>query len=136
VASSTGIDRVTGKALSDWPHVVQSIFLIFTTMLASRVMRRNFGSAIPGLLGRNLTINTLQRFTNAIVIAIILWEPRFRVVRVIYPNPTDTPDNVRIGKIEFQIVGAYRPRALQNDFSEQPVPRTVTLSFPQPFPLG
>lgn len=132
VADSTGINRFTGQALSDWDHVIQSLFVIFQTLIGTRVMRRTFGSAVPGLLGKNLTPPTMLNFFTAIIIAIVLWEPRFRVIQIIYPQPPVTPDTVRAGLIEFQIVGAYRPRALQGDLTEEPVPRVATVTVQAP----
>ena len=130
MADSTGINRYSGKSVSDWDHVTISLHVIFTTMLASRVMRRTFGSVIPGLLGRPLTSRTLMRFFSAIVLAVDAWEPRFRIIRVIYPQPQNSPDTLRKGTIAFQVVGVYRPRALQGDLTEEAVPRGVFFTFP------
>jgi phage baseplate assembly protein W len=82
---SVGIDRTTGKPLSGWPHVMQSLGVIFATKFGSRVMRRNFGSAVPSVLGKNLVPSTMLKFMTAATIAIELWEPRFRVRKFIYP---------------------------------------------------
>jgi hypothetical protein len=127
MANSTGIDRESGKSLSDWPHVVQSIHLIFSTHIGSRVMRRLFGSAVPGLLGKNLVPVTMSRFFTAIILAIELWEPRFRVTQIVYPQPQNSPDTLRVGKIEFSIVGVYMPNALKGDFTPSPIPRTIKI---------
>ena len=123
---STGIDRFTGRPLSDWPHVVQSILVILSTRIGDRVMLRSFGAAVPGLLGQNLTPATLLRFYTAIAIAIEIWEPRFRVRRFEYPPSENSPDNLRQGRIGIRMVGDYRPRALSGDLTVEAV-RTVAL---------
>jgi phage baseplate assembly protein W len=123
---STGIDRFTGRPLSDWPHVVQSILVILTTRIGDRVMRRSFGSAIPGLLGRNLVPATLLRLYTSIAIAIELWEPRFRVRRFEYPGAENSANDLRQGRLGIRMIGDYRPRALSGDMTVETV-KTVTL---------
>ncbi len=119
---STGIDRRTGKLLRGWPHVLQSIEVIFTTHIGERVMRRTFGSNVPAILGReNIVTSAIARFFAAIVVAIELWEPRFRVIRIIFPPDENTPDANRTGRIGMRIVGQYRPNALQGDFTVESV---------------
>jgi len=123
---STGIDRFTGRPLTDWPHVVQSILVILSTRIGDRVMRRSFGAAVPGLLGQNLTPSTLLRFYTAIAIAIEIWEPRFRVRRFEYPSTENSADFLRQGRIGIRMAGDYRPRALSGDMTVEAV-RTVAL---------
>lgn len=104
-----GIDRFTGKVIDGWPHVVQSIQVIFTTRFGERVMRTWFGSEVPQLLGRNMVPSTVVAFFSAIVTAIELWEPRFRIVKI-------TPLSVdRQGHLALRIDGEYRPRGHLGD---------------------
>ncbi len=112
---TTGISRETGLPLSDLDHVRQSARVIFTTALAQRVLRRTFGSAVPDVLGQNLVTPTLTRFWVAVILAIELWEPRLRVVRVLYPAPPNTPSTMRVGGLELAVLADYRPYALQGD---------------------
>ena len=65
-----GLNRHTGKLLDGWPHVVQSILVIFTTSYGERMLRRWFGSAVPQLLGNSLTEATVVSFFT---ISAILW---------------------------------------------------------------
>ncbi len=120
----TGIDRRTGRVISGWPHVEQSLSVIFATRFGERVMRRWFGSLVPPLLGRNLTKTTILRFWTAVCIAIDMWEPRFRVVKII---PFGSADGVRVGKIGFAIEGVYYPRGHLGDTSIS-VPKTFNVS--------
>jgi phage baseplate assembly protein W len=114
---SVGVNRETGKVLSDWPHVEQSLLTIFSTRIGERVMRRVFGSAVPGSLGKNLTPSTILRFYIAFVVAVELWEPRFRVRKISHPSTSNGAALLRQGKFGFSIEGDYRPRALEGDFT-------------------
>ena len=126
MAFSTGIDRETGKPLSDWDHTVQSILVILATHFGERVMRRVFGSAVPRVLGKNLVPDTMLKFYMAVAVAIELWEPRFRVRRFDYPGATNSPEDMRQGRIGIRLIGDYMPRALEKDCTIEAV-RTVTL---------
>ncbi|WP_315772996.1 MULTISPECIES: GPW/gp25 family protein [unclassified Bradyrhizobium] len=110
-----GINRATGKALDGWGHVVQSLHVLFTTHIGARLMRRYFGSEVPPLLGENLTARTVTRFCYAIVVAIELWEPRFRVTRVYFNPAGNKPDQLRSGKLSMAIHGQYLPRGHLGD---------------------
>ena len=119
---STGIDRRTGKVLTGLAHVRQSVGVIFTTRLASRVMRRTFGSAIPVLLGRsNFTPTELLRFYTAIHIALALWEPRLRSLRAFYPKDQNSPELARQGRMGLRLQVQYVPNALQGDLTSDVV---------------
>jgi hypothetical protein len=119
---STGIDRTTGQVLVGWQHVEQSLRVIFTTHFGERVMRRWFGSAVPALLGRNMTNPTILRFWTAIIVAIDAWEPRFRVTRI---QPVGSAAGMSTGQIGFAIAGVYYPNALTGDYSVS-TPKTIT----------
>jgi uncharacterized protein len=112
---STGLDRTTGKPLSGLAHVRQCFVVIFTTRIGERVMRRSFGSNVPAILGRNLVPSTLTLFFAAIILAVDLWEPRLRIVQVLYPAPPNAPSTLRVGNLTLAIIADYRPNALQGD---------------------
>jgi phage baseplate assembly protein W len=114
-----GINRHTGQFLDGWPHVVQSIMLIITTGYGERMLRRWFGSAVPQLLGENLTTPTVVRFFAALIAALevrevdtgLPREPRFKIVRI-------TPKRVdRSGELRLEILGVYLPRGHLGDFT-------------------
>lgn len=120
--SSTGIDRRTGRALAGWPHVVQSIRVILSTSIGSRIMRRSFGSAIPSLLGReNMERGAVLRFATAMAIAIALWEPRYRLRTVYFSAQRNSASGLQQGRIEMTMTGDYMPRALAGDFTVERV---------------
>lgn len=116
--SSVGMDRVTGRLIGGFDHVVQSIGDILTTNIAERMYREWYG--FPGfrLLGELLNRATLIKFLNLIVIALTLRqknglpvEPRFKVTRVT-PLSAD-----RQGEFACRIEGEYMPRGHLGDFT-------------------
>jgi len=125
----TGIDRNTGKLLSGWDHVVQSILTIMTTAYGERILRRWFGSAVPQLLGENLTAPAVVRFFAALIAALevretdtgLPREPRFKITRI-------TPKRVgRSGELRLEILGVYMPRGHLGDFTPEDT-RTIVLT--------
>lgn len=111
------MDRRTGRALSGFAHVQQSVEVLFSTRIGSRVMRRSVGSNVPQILGRNLRPATLLRFYTAMIAAIEAWEPRLKVKSIRNPVAENTPEAFRAGKVGVKIVADYRPRALEGDFT-------------------
>jgi uncharacterized protein len=109
--AGTGLDRQTGKVLTGWPHVVQSLEVIFTTGYGERVMREWFGSFVPYMLGQNLVPETVVKFYVGLWTAIEAFEPRFRVTRFLPLEVT------RTGRLRVQIEGEYRPRGHLGDYS-------------------
>lgn len=114
--SSVGVDRETGRVLRDWDHVVQSLKVIFTTSFGERILRRRFGSMVPALIGReNITVGALLRFATAIIVAIELWEPRFKIRQITFPAERNPPETLRQGKLSMALLGEYRPRGHLGD---------------------
>jgi uncharacterized protein len=116
-----GMDRVTGKVLTGWDHVIQSMLLIFSTRYHERVLRRWVGSFVPHLVGENATDHTIARFYWAIATGIDLWEPNYRIQRVRVSNRDNgtmltSPEELRTGRLTTSMDGVYRPRGhLGND---------------------
>lgn len=113
MAYSTGIDRRTGRVLTDFDHVIQSLEVLLTTHLGSRVMRRVYGAEVPRLLGNNIVPSTPLRFATAIHVAVGLWEPRFALKQVTFPQTT--PEGIRAGRLGIALYGQYRPRGHLGD---------------------
>lgn len=78
-----GTDAKTGKRLSGIDHLRQSIRDILTTPLGSRVMRRDYGSRLFDLIDNPLNDVTLVEIFAATAEALMVWEPRLRVTRVL-----------------------------------------------------
>lgn len=108
---SVGMDAETGRWITGWDHVVQSLNDIFLTRFGARIMREWYGSFVPEALGRNINRQELVPVIASITSAIEQWEPRFVVDRVHFPEAS------RSGRMEIVIEGRYRPRALLGDLS-------------------
>jgi phage baseplate assembly protein W len=119
-----GMDRYTGKMLTGWNHVVQSMVLIFATRFHERVLRRWVGSFVPHLIGNNATETTIARFYWAIATGLDLWEPNYRIQRVRVGNRDSgssltSTEELRTGHLTTSMDGVYRPRGhLGNDDPE------------------
>lgn len=111
MADSTGLNAEAGSPLSDWPHVEQSIRKILTTAIGSRVMRRTFGSDLPDLVDRKMTAANILKVYSAAALAILRWEPRFRMSagRIVNADAT--------GRLGIEIYGTYYPRGHLGDYS-------------------
>ena len=111
MADSAGLTRSDGAPLTDWDHVAQSIAVILTTPIGSRVMRRDFGSELFDLVDAKMTQRTILAIYGAAATAIARWEPRFRLRRAaIVKAGAD-------GRIELALTGTYFPRGHLGDFT-------------------
>jgi len=121
-----GFDRTTGRPLEGWAHVQQSLDVLFRTRIGSRVLRRTYGSAVPALLGRPINRATVLRFATAIIVAVELWEPRFRIKHISFSRPQNPPEKLRLGQLSMSLVGEYRPRGHLGDPTPEGEDRTLT----------
>lgn len=78
-----GLNRHTGRAIDGLEHIRQSMADILTTPIGSRVMRREYGSLLPELIDQPLTEATLLQAYAASVMALLRWEPRIRIERIV-----------------------------------------------------
>ncbi|USQ97244.1 GPW/gp25 family protein [Caulobacter sp. RL271] len=115
-----GLNRDTGRILSGWPHVVQSLGIVWSTRLNEREMRPWFGSELAGELGKPLTPAVALRVSQLVTVAIELWEPRFGVKRAAFTKIGAG------GNLVLRIDGEYRPNGHLGDLTPEGV-RTVTL---------
>lgn len=80
--AAIGMGRATGRPLAGLDHLRQSIADILTTPIGSRVMRRDYGSALPELIDAPISPETVIDLYQATAEALARWEPRFRLARV------------------------------------------------------
>lgn len=109
--ASVGVNRVAGTILSGFDHVEQSIKVILTTPIGSRVMRRDFGSELFDLIDRPMTDQNILAIYAAVVMAITRWEPRYVVTRC----RLTAADGA--GALSIETDGIYYPRGHYGDFS-------------------
>lgn len=109
--ASAGFNREVGTPLTGFDHVRQSIAVILTTPIGSRVMRREFGSELFDLIDRPMTDQVILAIYSAAVMAIARWEPRYAVTgcRV---TAVDAD-----GAISIEVSGVYYPRGHLGDFT-------------------
>ncbi len=109
--SSAGINRRSGAPLTDWDHVVQSMAVILTTPIGTRVMRREFGSELMDLIDRPMTNRVIIAVYAATANALRRWEPRFRLTRCqLIQAAAD-------GTLSLEIGGVYMPKGHLGDFT-------------------
>lgn len=111
MAPSTGFNRYTGSLLTDFDHVRQSIGVILTTPVGSRVMRREFGSELFDLIDRPMTARVILAIYAAAVLAIARWEPRYAVTGMQLLSADAG------GSLSLEFNGTYFPRGHLGDFT-------------------
>lgn len=109
-----GIDRTAFQPIDNLASALQSVEVILSTDIGSRVMRRPFGGGVAELLGRALTERLFALVQQLIGTAIDLWEPRFLVRRVSFSGSVD---GIRRGTAKVIIEVDYRPRGHLGDFT-------------------
>ena len=97
-----GISALDGTSLSGIDHLRQSIRDILTTPLGSRVMRRDYGSALFDLIDAPMNADTLMQIYAATADALAKWEPRFSLTKV-------TATSAEPGYIVLDLTGIYLP---------------------------
>lgn len=117
-----GMDRRTGKILAGFPHVEQSLEILFATRYHERILRQWAGSFVPHMLGQNTTQPTITRFWWAIISACDLWEPCYAIKQVFLKSTAaitlidqTTVDGIRKGEVAFAYQGVYMPRGHLGD---------------------
>lgn len=108
---STGINRDAGSILTGFAHVQQSIGVILTTPIGTRVMRREFGSELFDLIDRPMNDQVILAVYSACVMALARWEPRFAITDL---QLTDADAS---GRLVIEITGRYMPRGHLGDFT-------------------
>lgn len=124
--AGTGFNRETGALLSGFDHVRQSIGVILTTPIGSRVMRREFGSELFNLIDRPMTDQVILAIYSAAVMALARWEPRFAI------TDCQITGAQADGTLALQLTGVYYPRGHLGDFTPDDGTRTATIPMSRP----
>lgn len=118
-----GIDRVTGRPIDNFASALQGVETIFSTRIGNLITLREFGAGLLELIGRLVRPNLLAAFQQLVATAIDLWEPRFKVRRIVFET---SETNLQLGILGLHIEVDYRPRAHLGDFT---VERLTTFSL-------
>ncbi|WP_413791972.1 MULTISPECIES: GPW/gp25 family protein [unclassified Pseudomonas] len=82
------MNRYTGASLTTEESIAQSMSDILSTRLGTRVMRREYGSLLPDLVDHPFNDITRLQVYAATVMALMRWEPRISLSRVLFLGAT------------------------------------------------
>lgn len=116
-----GIDARTGRPLSGFAHLQQSIAKIVMTIPTERVMRLDFGMNPTRQIGRNLSARLAAEFYRDVIVAVHRWEPEYRIRRL----QLVTLD--RVGALGVLFEGTYYP---EGRFGNYAIAEGVDLNLP------
>ena len=77
-----GMNRNTGRAITDAEHIRQSVGDILRTPVGSRVMRRDYGSLLSAMIDQPQTPALELQIKVACYMAILKWEPRITLTSI------------------------------------------------------
>ena len=97
-----GMDRNTGRWLSGREHIGQSVDIILTTPVGTRVQRRPFGAEDKHLIDRPQNASEVMHATMAVALALDAWEPRMALKSaIIKEGSVDGRMRLAIGFTEY-----------------------------------
>ena len=108
----SGLNKHSGHTIKASKHLAQSVSDILITPVGSRVMRRDYGSYLFALMDQPANPAGLMRLRAASAHALMQWEPRLQIAKVV----TEVPSS---GKVMISITG----KANNQDI-------TITQGFP------
>ncbi|KAA6100228.1 MULTISPECIES: GPW/gp25 family protein [unclassified Pantoea] len=74
-----GMNRNTGRTITDADHISQSMSDILRTPVGSRVMRRDYGSLLSSLIDMPQNDALNLQLMSACYMALLKWEPRVTI---------------------------------------------------------
>jgi len=77
-----GMNAKTGRKITDIEHIWQSCRDILTTLIGTRIERRDYGSLLPELIDHPHNAPNNLRLIAATVIALAKWEARIAIRQV------------------------------------------------------
>lgn len=99
------MDRRTGKAISDEDHLVQSLTMLFSTQIGTRVLVREYGCNLPSMVDKPVNRQWVMDAYATIAQAVSRWEPRFEAKRILL-GVTELSQGV----ITIKLEGIYKPK--------------------------
>jgi phage baseplate assembly protein W len=119
-----GMDARTGKRLEGDAHLAQSIGDLLSTPIGSRVMRRDYGSALFELVDQPGNTHTLVRLYAAVAMAIMRWEPRIRLRKV------SLEAGETLGSWILNLAGERTDQLVANDYVNLTIPLRTGAAAP------
>ncbi|AXG42673.1 baseplate assembly protein [Photorhabdus laumondii subsp. laumondii] len=95
-----GMNKQTGRSMTDIEHVRQSITDILMTAINTRVMRRDYGSLLPALIDQPQNPALRLKIMSACYMAILRWEPRVRLTTITFQR-------AEAGEMHVEITGVH-----------------------------
>ncbi|KLU16476.1 MULTISPECIES: GPW/gp25 family protein [Xenorhabdus] len=105
-----GMNRQTGRELTDLAHIRQSVSDILLTPVGSRIARRPYGSLLPELIDWPQNAALRLQVMAASYTAISRWEPRVMLTSITMETRQD-------GKMVVDITGTYHQSAKEFSLS-------------------
>lgn len=126
---STGISAVTGRVMTDWDHIEQSIKKILETAIGERVQRYKFGSKLEQHIDRPqsaqeimaLYVDAAEALEYRVEDGIVLGEPRVKLMAIAVMPAAD-------GSIIFDMSFIEFPNGHKGDFTPGESPRRMSFA--------
>ena len=110
-----GMSRYTGRSISDDglpEHLKQSLYDLLSTLLGTRLCRRNYGSLVPALIDQPCNDFTKLKIMNASATAVIRFEPRIKIKQV------QVSSTEQASAWDITIIGNYISQYREQAFSQ------------------
>ncbi|KWA08336.1 GPW/gp25 family protein [Burkholderia territorii] len=111
-----GMNAQTGRYIGGTDHLRQSVAVIFTTPLYSRIKRRLFGCGLPDRVDAPGNQAVLTQVYADIATALMRWEPRLTVTRVSIDAEAYTSGEFADGAVPIVIEGYENLRGTRSAF--------------------
>ncbi|ENW82700.1 hypothetical protein F909_00971 [Acinetobacter sp. ANC 3929] len=113
-----GMSRLTGLSITDdedqdFAHLKQSIHDILSTLIGTRLGRRNYGSLVPHYIDQPCNEITQVLLMSTAATSLIRFEPRIKISQIRVNQSANTP-----GKWDFFILGKRILPTGEKPFSE------------------
>lgn len=115
----TGMCAMTGKPISGFDHVRQSLSRIVLTRIGTRIQRRDFGADILSLVSAPGNEATRVKTLAILAKAILTWEPRVKLSHILFNVDFD-------GRAVIEISALYKGEILTQSVPVSGLPASIT----------